>query len=118
MRIYAADVPVLAPIARVLCRCASSAAMQQLLLKEKGLGSMLLATAATHAKEAAIITPLADLIMNLSRHAKGAGQLAGDGMVSLTKELLVNFLVRRLLSLMCHAALCCHMGMTSLAKHA
>jgi hypothetical protein len=95
--------------------------MQQLLLKEKGIGAMLLATAATHAKEPAIIAPLADLIMNLSRHAKGAAQLAGDGMVSLTKELLVNFLVRKSgeHSCLCSAVLpvVCRWGFTDTPVH-
>ncbi|GFH11398.1 uncharacterized protein HaLaN_06888, partial [Haematococcus lacustris] len=92
LRLYVSDSRPLAAALRIACKCAASPAMQQQLVKEKGCSSVLLSIAAAHSRDANIVGPAVDLMVLVGRQPKGASQLAGDALVALVKDLLVNFL--------------------------
>ncbi len=63
--------------------------------RAQGLAQALLSALTAHCRDASVVPPLMELVVLLSRTPRGAQTLGVEGMVTLAKDLLVNFMVRR-----------------------
>ncbi|GAX75978.1 hypothetical protein CEUSTIGMA_g3421.t1 [Chlamydomonas eustigma] len=89
------DANTLILASRVLHKCCViSQLMQQTIVKEKGMASVLLEACAQNARVTSMVAPLIEVLAMLARYKHGAQQLSGDQvlLVRACKELLVGMM--------------------------